>query len=71
MKILADKTLISYRQSVCNSCEHLDKKFNRCKICGCFMWAKTRVVSMTCPLNKWNDPTTTWGARFKIQEEST
>ena len=53
MKILADKTLVAYRQSVCDSCEHLDKKFNRCKICGCFMWAKTRVLSMNCPLDKW------------------
>lgn len=69
MKVLADKTLVVYRQSVCNSCEHLDKNFNRCKVCGCFMWAKTRVVTMNCPLDKWNEPTTTWGSRFKITEE--
>lgn len=69
MKVLADKTLVEYRQSVCNSCEHLDKKFNRCKVCGCFMWAKTRVSTMNCPLDKWNVPTTTWGSRFKISEE--
>ncbi len=70
MKVLADKTLAKYRQSVCDSCEHLDKKLNRCRQCGCFMWAKTKLLSMNCPLDKWNAPTTTWGARFKIIEES-
>lgn len=69
MKILADKTLALYRQSVCNSCQHLDKRFNRCNQCGCFMWAKTKIADMNCPLNKWNAPTTTWGSRFKIIKE--
>mgnify|MGYP003339827151 CR=1 FL=1 len=41
------------RLEICNSCEHLVKKFNSCKLCKCYVPAKTMFASAICPDNKW------------------
>ncbi len=44
------------RMAICNSCEHIEKKFltpSKCAICGCALKLKTLIVSEECPLGKW------------------
>ena len=40
------------RLSICLKCPQLTKT-KRCKECGCFMVAKTKLREATCPLGKW------------------
>jgi len=41
------------RITICFNCDDLNKQTNKCKICGCFVPAKTRSKSSTCPSDKW------------------
>lgn len=41
------------RLAVCNDCDKFCKVELRCKQCGCYMKAKARISTATCPLNKW------------------
>jgi len=41
------------RMSICRECDRLSKVLNRCKECGCFMDAKTKISGTRCPLGKW------------------
>ena len=41
------------RMNICIYCPQLNKETNRCKICGCFMVAKTRSLKSKCPAKKW------------------
>lgn len=49
---IADDSVIEHRMSTCNSCEHFTQ-LRRCKQCGCFMDAKTKLAIAKCPINKW------------------
>lgn len=40
------------RFEICKGCEHLGK-MDFCKICGCYMPAKTYMPDVSCPLSKW------------------
>lgn len=42
-----------YRNSICQSCIYFIFKSKRCKICGCFLKHKIRLVSSFCPKEKW------------------
>ena len=48
---------INERKSICNSCDKWDLNgFNgsgRCLLCGCSTWAKIRMESEKCPIDKW------------------
>lgn len=44
--------LAEERMHICLDCDKLNEK-NRCKVCGCFMVAKTRSKKAKCPLGKW------------------
>ena len=48
---------VKRRLDTCNSCpektEHPVARVAQCAACGCFIAAKTRIRSSTCPLNKW------------------
>ena len=49
--ILHDQDIIDKRRALCNDCEH---RFGlNCKKCGCFIAAKTKVASTSCPVGKW------------------
>ena len=39
------------RLAECHSCEHLDKKLMRCKLCGCLIQHKAKWKTTTCPDN--------------------
>lgn len=46
---LSNSETIAYRNSKCQSCKYLDQSSQRCKLCGCYVWAKMRVASAECP----------------------
>ena len=50
--IFASSEIISQRTAICNSCEFLLLTRN-CAKCGCFVDAKVRLQSSTCPMKKW------------------
>jgi hypothetical protein len=39
------------RMKICNTCPDYDAP--RCKLCGCFMVAKTKIPQARCPAGKW------------------
>ncbi len=49
----ASKDIAEERYSICQSCPELIKLTKQCKKCGCFMFAKTKLLNATCPLGKW------------------
>ena len=49
--MLHDQDIIDSRRAICDSCEH--KVGLNCKICKCFISAKTKVATTSCPINKW------------------
>jgi hypothetical protein len=46
---LASKEVSDYRYKICTSCPYFNKKFGTCYLCGCFMIAKTKVATASCP----------------------
>lgn len=40
------------RLTLCKSCDHYNPTFVQCKICGCFLEAKTRLQGFHCALDK-------------------
>ena len=41
------------RRGICDGCEYLDPRQNRCTKCGCLLMAKLRAKSARCPIGKW------------------
>lgn len=41
----------SSRLEICERCEHY--KNGLCEACGCFMQAKARLATASCPIGKW------------------
>lgn len=50
---LASDDVQKDRINICNSCEFLFTPTRNCKKCGCFVDAKTKLQSASCPINKW------------------
>ena len=46
------RDLYNKRYSICKKCKHLNK-FEMCKICGCYVKAKTKVTNAYCPKKFW------------------
>jgi hypothetical protein len=49
----SSEELATVRMGLCNTCPELIKLTKQCKKCGCFMSAKTKLQSATCPIGKW------------------
>jgi hypothetical protein len=49
---IVDSHIAIERISICNSCEHLTG-LRRCRMCGCFVDAKTKLADSNCPIKKW------------------
>lgn len=49
--IFATSELTAFRRSICDGCEY--KESLRCKACGCFIEAKTKLVTESCPKGAW------------------
>lgn len=44
------------RMEICKNCPQYwvnGLNVSRCKMCGCFLEAKTRFAGQHCPINKW------------------
>lgn len=41
------------RLKLCQACDDFNKTTMQCRRCGCFMSAKTRLKSGSCPIGKW------------------
>lgn len=41
------------RLEICRGCEFFDAPRGKCKKCGCWTLAKTRLASQKCPIGKW------------------
>lgn len=54
---VVDDEILNKRKEICKNCEFWDRgAFNytgKCKKCGCSTWAKLRMESEKCPINKW------------------
>ena len=50
--IFADNSLSESRYAICSECDRL-KPTKFCGCCGCYMPAKTKIASASCPLGKW------------------
>ena len=48
----AHKTVADKRYEICKQCPNL-LSTNQCKLCGCFMAAKVKLLHATCPAEKW------------------
>lgn len=46
------KDIAQERYNLCKQCEHFTLGF-MCNRCGCYMKFKVKLVTATCPLNKW------------------
>lgn len=49
----AEKEVAKQRYDLCLGCPELIQITRQCKICGCFMAAKTKLKNAACPLGKW------------------
>ena len=50
-EILAEKSVIEKRISICNVCTY--KSGIRCQLCGCFLTPKAGLKASSCPIKKW------------------
>jgi len=41
------------RYEICKSCDWFRSSIRQCKKCGCFMFAKTKILNAKCPIRKW------------------
>jgi len=41
------------RLETCRACENFISLSSQCKLCGCFMKAKTWLPEAKCPIDKW------------------
>ena len=46
-----DEHSLAERKAICLACE--DNDLGRCRVCGCFLWAKIRLAKEACPAGKW------------------
>jgi hypothetical protein len=49
----AADTVAEERFNICKSCPRIIPVTNQCRECGCFMFAKTKLLKASCPLGKW------------------
>ena len=40
------------RMALCKECEHFNDMLTQCRVCGCFLEAKTRLKSFHCALDQ-------------------
>lgn len=50
-KVFVSDTEKNRRMEICRNCEHFNSTFVQCKLCGCFLEAKTRLQGFHCALD--------------------
>lgn len=53
IEIFVEDNIQKERIAICNSCPDLNAKVRQCKICWCFVDAKTTLKDAECPVKKW------------------
>ncbi len=51
--IFCSQEIINQRLAVCKACPEFIAMTSQCRKCGCFMSAKTRLRTASCPIDKW------------------
>ena len=51
-KVFVSETEKEIRMSLCRGCEHFESATVQCKVCGCFLEAKTRLKMFHCALDQ-------------------
>lgn len=51
-KVFVSEIEKAQRLSLCRACEHFDETYVQCKVCGCFLEAKTRLKNFHCALDQ-------------------
>lgn len=46
-----------FRMAICNTCEDFNSTVKTCKICHCYMPAKTTFAESFCPVKRWAEST--------------
>jgi len=62
MSIFCNEETRTKRYNICKECEHFRAVIKQCKLCNCFMPIKTKMLAMTCPINKWSSPYSSWSS---------
>jgi hypothetical protein len=52
-KIFVSKKVLKDRVTICMKCDKHNKLLNTCKVCGCWLTLKRKLVYAHCELNKW------------------
>ena len=52
--IFADEKTRQERIDICNACPELNHSLRQCRVCLCFVDAKTKLKSSACPERKWH-----------------
>ena len=58
--MIAKAEVSQQRYNICKSCNEFRKITRTCKVCNCFMFLKTKLISSECPLGKWKSPINSW-----------
>ena len=55
MAVLASQNVVAERKAVCETCPNKETLLgiDQCRLCGCLLAVKMRMVSSHCPLKKW------------------
>ena len=51
--VLKDQEAIDARRAACEACDRWDH--GKCRECGCYTYAKSRLTREKCPLDRWPD----------------
>jgi len=49
---IAAQDLTHERLKLCEACQHFSK-IRKCKLCGCWMDLKAKLLEAQCPIDKW------------------
>lgn len=50
---LSEEELATERLKLCKECPQMTKLSRQCKLCGCFLDLKVKVLNAQCPMGKW------------------
>lgn len=55
--VFCPQNIVNKRLAICKSCPEFIQTTTQCRKCGCFMSAKTRLKTASCPIAKWTKET--------------
>ena len=48
-----EETVAQKRMEICMACPHRNTHLNTCKVCTCYLPAKTKCMQCSCPKQYW------------------